>query len=383
STNDGSNPRANVTEYNGILYTTTFSSGIGTTAKGAVNTGHNGSGNGSYVLFNGTTDGANPYGGLMNATNGMMYGTTFTGGTSDSGVVYQFNPNLNTITKLHDFLSFDGGNPIGNLLEVCGKAPSQPGTISLTGGNAKVCPGESRTYSVPDDIGATFYYWSITTGATISSGQGTKQVVLLFDNSFIASSVTLSCTAQNDCASSTPRTLTISRNNPVSTITPLGSTTFCAGGNVVLQANSGTGITYQWKQGANNIAGATTQNYVATTTGTYKVVVTNTIGCSKASIGLAVTVNCKSGNEENKAGGLVIYPNPAVEEINLIYDASSMENYEVEILDLTGRIMLNKKGVTVTGTNNIKCDLNDFTNGIYILKLQSDSKTFEQRIAKQ
>ncbi|MBL0072245.1 MAG: hypothetical protein IPP34_10775 [Bacteroidetes bacterium] len=35
---------------------------------------------------------------------------------------------------------------------------------------------------------------------------------------------------------------------PTATITAGGPTTFCAGGSVALNANTGTGLTYQWKK---------------------------------------------------------------------------------------------------------------------------------------
>jgi hypothetical protein len=47
------------------------------------------------------------------------------------------------------------------------------------------------------------------------------------------------------------------------TITPGGPLTFCSGGSVVLTANSGTGLTYQWKNNGSNISGATSVSYTA------------------------------------------------------------------------------------------------------------------------
>lgn len=55
------------------------------------------------------------------------------------------------------------------------------------------------------------------------------------------------------------------------------------GGSVVLQANTGTGFTYQWYRNGLTIPGATQANYTATTNGTYTVKVFNQQGCGDVS----------------------------------------------------------------------------------------------------
>jgi hypothetical protein len=82
-------------------------------------------------------------------------------------------------------------------------------------------------------------------------------------------------------ATSGPITVTV---NPVppATITPAGATTFCSPSSVLLNANTGSGLTYQWKKNNSNISGATSSSYTASTTGNYTVVVTSS-GCSATS----------------------------------------------------------------------------------------------------
>ena len=58
---------------------------------------------------------------------------------------------------------------------------------------------------------------------------------------------------------------------PLATITAAGATTFCSGSSVVLNSNTGTGYTYQWKNGATTIAGATASSYTVTASGSYTV----------------------------------------------------------------------------------------------------------------
>jgi len=77
---------------------------------------------------------------------------------------------------------------------------------------------------------------------------------------------------------------------PEATITPASATTFCTGGSVVLNANTGSGYTYQWKKDNNNIQGATSASYTATTAGSYTVEVTAN-SLSTTSAATTITVN--------------------------------------------------------------------------------------------
>jgi hypothetical protein len=83
-------------------------------------------------------------------------------------------------------------------------------------------------------------------------------------------------------------------NTVTATITPAGATTFAQGGSVVLNANTGSNYTYQWKKDGANISGATGASYTATASGSYSVVVSN--GTSTAtSAAVTVTVTTSSG----------------------------------------------------------------------------------------
>jgi uncharacterized repeat protein (TIGR03803 family) len=65
----------------------------------------------SLHIFDGT-DGYDPYGGLVQATDGNLYGTTLLGGANDDGTVFKITPG-GTFTKLHNFNGTDGKWPQG------------------------------------------------------------------------------------------------------------------------------------------------------------------------------------------------------------------------------------------------------------------------------
>jgi len=48
--------------------------------------------------------GVNPFGGLIKASNGLLYGTTELGGIDNSGVLFTYNTTTETYTKIFNFL---------------------------------------------------------------------------------------------------------------------------------------------------------------------------------------------------------------------------------------------------------------------------------------
>ena len=75
----------------------------------------------SFLTVDGSSSnasGANPYSGLL-YNNNLFYGTTVTGGTNGSGVVYSITTNGSTFTTIHSFTSNVSGNgafPYGGLI---------------------------------------------------------------------------------------------------------------------------------------------------------------------------------------------------------------------------------------------------------------------------
>src|SRR6202012_726410 len=74
------------------------------------------------------------------------------------------------------------------------------------------------------------------------------------------------------------------------TITASSTTTFCAGGSVVLSTAAGAN-SYQWNLNGTAISGATSNTYTASTAGNYAVTVSNASGCTATSSATTVTVN--------------------------------------------------------------------------------------------
>jgi len=117
SPDDGINPYSGLTLSQGMLYGTTWSGGTsnyGTVFK------MNADGTGYTVLrnFRGAveSDGQSPSAGLLLSGN-TLYGTTRSGGTSNEGTVFKLNTDGTGYTVLRNFTGYpgDGSSPIGDL----------------------------------------------------------------------------------------------------------------------------------------------------------------------------------------------------------------------------------------------------------------------------
>ena len=157
-------------------------------------------------------------------------------------------------------------------------APATPGVIT---GSASLCANASGNYSIVPIPGATTYTWTVPTGSTINSGQGTTSINLTAGST----SGNISVTVTFPCGTSAPSTfvLTISPS-PVITV---GSNpaSVCSGGTSTLTASGG--LTYTWMPG--NLTGASVVVTPLITT-TYTVTGTNVQGCSSTAT-TTITIN--------------------------------------------------------------------------------------------
>lgn len=101
-------------EYNGLLYGMAF--GGGTLGYGVIFS-FNPANNDYQVLYNfNGTSGSAPWGTMTIGPNGVFYSNTTQGGINNKGVIFRFDTNGNVYTKLHDYESATGISPYGNLL---------------------------------------------------------------------------------------------------------------------------------------------------------------------------------------------------------------------------------------------------------------------------
>lgn len=87
------------------------------------------------IDFNGVARGSAPSGGLALSPNGKLYGGSSYGGANDKGVLFEYDPATNTLTKKIDFNGTNGGGFLfGRLLFVDCIKPAKP-TVALSNEN--------------------------------------------------------------------------------------------------------------------------------------------------------------------------------------------------------------------------------------------------------
>ena len=188
--------------------------------------------------------------------------------TSNSGIVTS-NGNQQTY----------GGTTDGMLVYI-----DALGCVAITNPNTAtaICTGDSLTILANTGTGYQ-YVWLVNGTASLNDTLSTIKIGA-------AATYSVKVTNAIGCIeTSTP--IAVSLNPlPTATITPASATTICNGTNVVLNANTGTGLTYQWYKDSILIAGATASSYAATLAGNYMVKVTNATSCFAFSSPVAVVV---------------------------------------------------------------------------------------------
>ncbi|MBK7035653.1 MAG: T9SS type A sorting domain-containing protein [Bacteroidetes bacterium] len=193
---------------------------------------------------------------------------------------------------------------------------------------------------------------------------------------------TYSAQTSSDCDTEISNEIFIQVNKkPNAFISAGGPTTFCTGGSVTLSANTGGGLGYQWYKGALPIAGATNINYIATTTGNYKCLVTKIVsGCSKQSNAIAVAVTCKEGEELFPDNHFIIYPNPSTEKITISLSSSILTtpHSPLTITDLSGKIIAQLN----ISSSETEIDISNYPTGIYFINIISSDNFFTEKFIK-
>lgn len=155
-------------------------------------------------------------------------------------------------------------------------------TAAITAGSATTfCTGGSVVLN--GNAGGSYtYQWY--NGANLINGAVSATYTATASGSY-----TVKVSAGSACSvTSTPVVVTVNPS-PTATITAGGTTSFCAGGNVVLTSSSATGYSYQWYRNNTIINGAVSSTYTANTSGNYTV--KTTVGtCSVTSAATTVTV---------------------------------------------------------------------------------------------
>jgi hypothetical protein len=267
--------------------------------------------------------------------------------------------------------------------------PVKPGGIR--GPFYGVCDLSSVMYYVDSVPGATSYTWTFTPGTfTTISGNGNDTIYVDFATGF--THATLCVTANNDCGSSVARCGVVFARPQ----TPR----FIDGPTGACNSNPATSIAYYEVQpvfgasyydwsvppGATIVSGqgttGITVDFLGASTGVVAVRAQNDCGISPAR-SLEVIVNpCRTSGTASLDGraSFIAFPNPAHDQLQVVFQTEQQETYSLRMFDLTGREVMNRSRTSGAGMNREYLELAGFSKGIYILDLQIGDSREKTRI---
>lgn len=144
--------------------------------------------------------------------------------------------------------------------------------------------------------------------------------------------------------------------------------------------STGTYSSYQWLMNGTAISGANSMDYLASVSGNYTVVVTDSNGCTGETATPFIFVGLEG---ESLLEGISAYPNPCTAKIQVKAILPSSGLVQITIFDLTGRKCFGSQAEFSNTSFEKELDLSDLPNGAYFLQIQSESGNGIVRIVKQ
>jgi len=161
--------------------------------------------------------------------------------------------------------------------------------------------------------------------------------------------------------------------NPAPVVNLGKDTTICTYNSIVLDAGSGFSY-YAWN------TGQSTEKITVNTTGYYAVEVLNSYGCSGIDTIHVLTDPCTGIKDISENGFVLVYPNPNSGNYFIKALSDFNEPAEMEITDLTGRLLLHKENIFLIKDEVIPIDNESYNDGTYLLYITSKSTRFIQKI---
>jgi len=250
--------------------------------------------------------------------------------------------------------------------------------------------------------GTSLKWYTVATGGTSSTTVPIPVTTTSGNTSYYVSQTTNGCEG--------PRaTITVTVNPlPAVSITTPSGTAFCSGGSIVLTSSAAT--SYTWLK-SNTPVGGSSQNYTASSVGSYRIVVTNGSGCSDTSSAVSVTQttqNCKdcagvmngtaytdscgncvggttgltacsitTGTVSYQTSSLLVYPQPFEQSTRIELKNGLIES--ITIYSSTGSLVYSQAGI---GSTEVETGEN-LSDGLYTVIVQSQQGIYTCKIVKR
>ncbi len=333
--------------------------------------------------FTGTTDGVKPFGDLIEANDGNLYGMTSLGGGGNQakGVIFQYNYTTNTFTKkfVFDDIIQKGSFPLGTLKQALDGnlyGTTKSGGVnngSNNGGTVFKYNPFTNVFTKLIDLscsttGCGPYYAQFveykptctgTPNSSINNISICSAALPFFWNGRLYSNAkkdTVHLYNSTGCDSATILNLTINQR----TINLGKDTSVCIGKPFTINAGSGF-ISYLWNTGSVN------PSIVVDTTGKYAVFASDANKCTATDTINVTFIKCgNTGIQDISNDKVKIFPNPSNGKLNI---NSNQDIAHINVYDITGKAVYKQE--YTNKINQTEIDLSAINNGIYFIAVQS------------
>lgn len=328
--------------------------------------------------------------GAVSFTWGAPAGSMISDGNTSGNPLTTSSPNV-SITFPNGFVSGNvtiaGNNACGSgsvRSVLVRSTPLQPQGIS--GQSTGVC-NSTQTYSIAVVAGASQYSWTTTGGASIVGANNGLSVQVSFPSNFSSGNVCVS--AVNSCGTGASRCLS-AVGRPATAGAISGSSAVCKSSvtSVYSIAAIPGATSYQWtaSNGA-TVSGSGTSvtiNFINVGAGSFTLTArgVNACGAAQSSAKTVTVNNCRIASDEITSM-LSAYPNPAFDFATLTFESVEASVYEIQVTDLSGKIVLKQNGTSVQGENKAELDMRNLSQGIYIIHLSHEGQTQQLKIVKE
>ena len=81
-----------------------------------------------------------------------------------------------------------------------------------------------------------------------------------------------------------------------------------------------------------------------------------------------------------EANQIAVFPNPSTGIFNIAF--GNLNPNKIEVYDITGKLIMKKDSLEVSGINQTNIDLSNTSNGVYFVKISTENNTITKRIIK-
>jgi hypothetical protein len=264
---------------------------------------------------------------------------------------------------------------------VVNSQPSRPAYI--TGLTSGLCNRTGVTYCTAPVTGATSYQWTVPSGATIVSGQGTTCITVNFSGALGSNNTcgysAICVRAANSCGLSQSRCVNLS-TAPSGFATLNGLSYVSQGITTTYSIGSISGATtYNWvvPAGWTILSGQGTNSISVLTGGNSGYVrVTPSNACASGSTRMKYVIVTHAGFRDAEVSATeipdaILYPNPANESFT-IESGDALPSF-IEVMDISGKVVYQASGVRQVNTDQ-------WSTGLYLVRIYFEDQIQVKRL---